>query len=819
MAVRINRHVKPWAQMTYTSADSPDASRRGGWGVKETTPDLTPVVVDRLMSGASTRLDAVPALSSFPSDKELEARPRRLAYRLVEGRVTLWHAVEAGPDGSGRPGNVFVHIAAEVAQGTATRPIEYWRSANWLVPFGTQEVSKARIPPSLTPDHAINREACLDFILTGDVPRLFVLPWLLDAVTEAVTKSISAVLVTETADEAAGWIAAFSYLTAPQLAQQISFVTFERAHTLSFAMQQGFQVICVPREDSERLAQMQGPFLLLDPQWDLDERAAAERGVWNLPTGRSLPVTRWQAWVLDLASMDREHALAVLKSTDEVGSQLSSGADVPLYWPLSVAMMLDENCVITRRGQKIQEILGATPADLLYLPAYTLLLDELVTTLDAEGWREFVAGNRDKATLQEVATARRLVAALRQPAGIAPTMEVGAVALRDRTKAELRHPVLEAVTRAGELSAGGADEVIAAARIASLLLDFGLQPVPENDADIPPLERVMDRLQLRLRAPDLASRQDEIARLHPLLTGEQGRRRPVPEPAQVATNGSVPEAASGGRYLGSVRSPVQVGRGGRVDVSAQWAVRDRICQDLSQLLDEVPAGTTEGAVLGRAVCLAAGLPPGALPTIEELAERPFLARACANILVGPKKSPKLLLEHSKQIVALLGDSSALVSQPDLLGKLQTELTSLAVLQCLDQDFLRTEPITAATVAPFITAAEEVHIEALVHLFEPGTGPDSGTGSGPETDVLGWAARLIVASAGAATVGVRSVLTIPTRGGEGLGWVVSRRLVTSLAFPRARLEAEIVKRAAAIANDDMRTRAEKQIGKLLVGPDA
>ncbi|MEP7193213.1 MAG: hypothetical protein ABI903_10140 [Actinomycetota bacterium] len=738
MAIRISRAVNQWSQLTYTSADSPDVAGRGGWGVKESTPDLTPLMVDRLMSGVSTRLEGVPELSKFPSDGELAARARRMAYRLDDGRVTLWHAVEAGNDASGRPGNVFAHVAVEPLEGTATRPIEYWRSTDWLVPFGASEVAKARIPSALRPEGAVSREAFLDFIEVGE--RLFVLRWLLDAVAWAVGTSSSAVLVTESADEAAGWLAAVSYLTAPQLAQRISFVTFERAHALPFAAQQGFRVICLPRVDLSRLDEMQDPFLLLDPHWDLDEREAAEQKAWRLPTGRSMPITQWPEWALDLASLDREHALAVLSAMDKLGSQMRPGAAVTLHWPLSVAMMLDEQSVIMARAEKLQEILAAAPAEMLDLPACGLLMDELVSGLDAEGWRDFLATNQDRAEMRELAA-------------------------------------LSAVARAGKLSGGDSDDVMEAARIASLLLDFELQPVPENDSDIPPLEPVLDLLKQRLQAPEFASRSEEVSRLNPQLMLD------------------APFAA-------------------RIDLSGESLLRDQIADDIAEIFYEMPAGTDGCAVLARAVYVAAGLRPGVSPGVEDLSGKPFLAFACANSLVGLDRSPGQFLEHAKHILALTREPSMsrLDRQPGLSAAMQTVQMRLAVLQSVQQGACPTESMTVTTVAPLFRAREEAYIEALVHMFE------SGPGLEPITGLLSWVAHLIVASALALSLEQTSVLTIPTSGGEPLGWVVARRLVMkSGGFSRAMLRSTTDSRLLTITDPSTRDKVNHQISRLFDQP--
>jgi hypothetical protein len=669
MTIPRGRPTATWAQLTCTSADAPDSGTPGGWGVKETSPGLSRDLVRRMMSGVSARLDGVPGLSKFPSDRELEGRSRRLAYCLVDGHVTLWHSVEAGNDASGRRGNVFVHAVSEALKATATRPIDYWRSEDWLVPFGVQEVASARIPESIGRGAGATIRAFLDFLLTGEVPRVFVLPWLLAAVEEAVRTSTSAVIITDSPDEAAGWLAAFSYLTAPQLAQRISFVTFERADNVHSAMEQGLHLICVPRVDAGRLAELDGNFLVLDPRADLDERKAAHTGVWTLTSGHTVPVTQWQTWVLDLASLDqdRSHATDVLAAMDVVGAQLPAGAAVPMHWPLAVAMMLDERSVIMSREVRIEEILAVTPTELLDLPVCTLLLDELVSAVAPDRWQEFLEAHIDKAGLCEFVTARRLGVALERSSPSELTMGFASASLTSRSRTGLREIALAAALRAVDLSVGEPDDVLEAARIVTLLLDFELRPLPENDAGVPVLEPVIDRLRESLAAPEWLERRGDLGGLHRLLTGQQARGGPAEIPTA-----PINERVGPSPVLQPVEHQV-------VHPESEQALRDEICRNLARLFREKPAGSVESVAIAEAVYVAAGQRRDWVPAVDDLARHPFLAQAYANLVAAADQTSRFLSDNQEQIRLLVSDRVALSDQPGLLDAVGTALSRMSDL--------------------------------------------------------------------------------------------------------------------------------------------
>jgi len=246
-----------------------------------------------------------------------------------------------------------------------------------------------------------------------------------------------------------------------------------------------------------------------------------------------------------------------------------------------------------------------------------------------------------------------------------------------------------------------------------------------------------------------------------------------------------------------------------VEPSTKCSPREQISQEIALIFQRVKPGTVEGAVLAHAVYDAAGLPESASPTVDQLGHKPFLALACANILVGVDNSPALFLDHEEQIVALCRDLPKLeLLQPGLSDKLETLLTCLAVLQFLKPGEFCTEPIDARIVAPLIKERELGHVEALVRMFEPSPRP--------EQNFMDWPALMIIASAQARPPGADSVLTIPTGRGDCLGWVVARQLADSLRFERTDLKIVTFGKITAIKDDSEQARARAQVKDLFDG---
>jgi hypothetical protein len=359
-----------WLQLTYASADSADASAPGGWRVQAASADLGAADQDVLVRGVTARLADMKVISNFPSDAELAARSRRLAYRAIDaGRVALWHAVTAGVDATGRPGNVFTHAALAMPGAEHFRPIELWRSPDWLVPFGPQEVSAASLPQSLRPGEHVTRGATIEFLLEGEHPGFDSLLWLLDGVARSTNTGRTLLCLVEDAEEATQWVAAVSYLTSGRLGLAVSWVTFERADTLAHTLETRPNLVFVPRVDETRLPPDLPDADIVDLSWELDGPA---NGAWHLPSGLSFPTTRWHARALDLFSLPADMAARVLEQLDDY-----QGAGAALHWPLSMALLCEPEAAFAHRLQLIEEVLGETPAAARSHPDVVRLIGEL----------------------------------------------------------------------------------------------------------------------------------------------------------------------------------------------------------------------------------------------------------------------------------------------------------------------------------------------------------------------------------------------------------------------------------------------------------
>ncbi|WP_028636929.1 GAP1-N2 domain-containing protein [Nocardioides sp. URHA0032] len=327
-----------WAQLTYVSMDRPGASR-GGWGVGEVSPGAPADLVEVLRNGVTTSLEEVVATSPFATQAELDARPRRmLATEADDGATLMWHAASAGQDASGRPGNVFTHAAARRESAPATRPIDYWRSPDWLTPFGIGEVNSAKLG-DLRPGDAVGRTQVVDFIMEGE--HRFVAEWLLAAMAHAYASGTTLVLAVETPDEGARWIGVLCHLMPPAQARGIRWVTYERGAGIGRLLAgEHLDVVCVPREDLDEVMSTASPKLLaLDPRWGLDD----DGETWEAPGGQSWPdAPRWQDAMLDLFALDRASVVAVLETMDDITSGLTHAvaAGLPLHWGLSIAMLV-----------------------------------------------------------------------------------------------------------------------------------------------------------------------------------------------------------------------------------------------------------------------------------------------------------------------------------------------------------------------------------------------------------------------------------------------------------------------------------------------
>lgn len=491
----IDESTPDWVQLTYTSADPARGTLGGGWGIKETSPGASEAEIRRLREGVTTRLKEVNETSVFASESQLMERPRRLSHLEVDGLTTMWHAASAGPDATGRPGNVFTHGATLRKSVPGLRPIEYWRAEGWLAPFRANAVAAARLG-TLRPGESVTRESVTSFVREGEC--LYALEWLLAAVSHVVASGSTMVLVTNSTDEAAQWLGAFSYLTAPAGARRISWVTYERADGVPVAAARGFVIVCVPREDLPSLLEAAYPGVVVaDPTWMLDD---PKDGHWVTKAGQKFPAdVPWQNAALDVLALAPAHCLQVLHGIDEVaGGLLAEEAEaLPLSWALSMALLADGQAVVANRDEVLLDCLKRAPRSALSTSSGERLVEELRSRLDAETRGRLGEGPGADSALQnalELGEATRYLEGGWREGGTPPDVS-------PRLAAQLRRDygsgVVDAV-RAAETAAGQSRDILPVAQLVTFVLENELDPIPETDETPSLMAPVVSLLRDRL---------------------------------------------------------------------------------------------------------------------------------------------------------------------------------------------------------------------------------------------------------------------------------------------------------------------------------
>ncbi len=343
-----------YGRLTYTSlhrnnggTDPGGARVGGGWQIKQEDGDLSREERDQLRARVSTQFDAGVEIPRFPTPEQIAELPRRLVYAPVEpgeetagsSAMAWWHSAPAGPDATGRPGNVFNQVVLDrtpAVPDPATRPIQVWRSPDWLTPYGVEQVSAAVLSDNARPaaGSMITVDAVIGFLLDPAHFRFGVLAALLDATAAVLAGGPRVVLITESTDGAARWAGAVSLLMAAPHAARFSFSTLERVPGLPIAFDQGVQLACVPAVDRDQLAAQaadprsplrQTPLVLIDESepvaiGDLDgepHRTAA---------GDRIEVTEWSV-LAQVVLGDETGAGWALAELDRVVLQLPSQHD------------------------------------------------------------------------------------------------------------------------------------------------------------------------------------------------------------------------------------------------------------------------------------------------------------------------------------------------------------------------------------------------------------------------------------------------------------------------------------------------------------
>jgi hypothetical protein len=326
-----------WAQFSYASFDT--GSGGGGWQVKESTGGLTGGERESLLPGVVTSFDSHMALPRFPTASDVATAPRRFSYiRTASGPGIYWHAVQAGSDSTGRPGNVFSHVTIDRCPGVPEpelRPIEMWRSPDLLAPFGSDEVVAASFGSEQFPRFGVlvGSDSNQSFLFDSPTWRVGVLCVLLDSIAEALAGGRRVVLVTDTVDSAAGWIDAVSRLTSPEVTRRLSFSLYERAGSLESAWAKGVLIAAVPSADIHDLgsadviviAESETP--VLGSLGGPDHCTAA---------GSKVVVTEWSE-MAQIALIDPEIARDSMQRVDAISRRVGDSG-LAVDWPLAMAV-------------------------------------------------------------------------------------------------------------------------------------------------------------------------------------------------------------------------------------------------------------------------------------------------------------------------------------------------------------------------------------------------------------------------------------------------------------------------------------------------
>lgn len=322
------------AQLIYTSFD--DGAGRGGWQVKQVVGDVTAAEQDALVGRVVTRFDLEPRLPDFPTREQIAGRPARLTYARLGGLGAFWHTIAAGPDASGRPGNVFAHIAVDRAGPTVMsyRPIVLWGSADWLRPYGPTEVADTVLTgndlPAPGPD--LSARGTIDFLTDPELDRQGVFRVLLDATAEAIDTGGTVVLLTRCHQDSASWIAAVSHFLPLSMTHRFAWTTHDRPDQAAFDIERGIHLIAMPAGTVHERTTIPGA-LIID---DAEIPRLADVGASHQISRGEVKASALSAFVEGILE-DAEVAQTVLARRDHVVAACCDPGTAPA-WPLAVAV-------------------------------------------------------------------------------------------------------------------------------------------------------------------------------------------------------------------------------------------------------------------------------------------------------------------------------------------------------------------------------------------------------------------------------------------------------------------------------------------------
>ncbi len=334
-----------FAQLTYSSFDRGDGSA-GGWQVKDTRGGITLAEQRFLVSGIATALDDGRRIAAIPTAPELEALPRRLVYAPgPDGTAAYWHTAVAGPDSSGRPGNVFAHVLLDREPSLPTpplRPSDLVFSPRWLRPFGSQSVlatSLDAVPPPPWPDVVLGRPEVVAFLVEEATWRPGVLAALLDAVHAAMAVPAGPPVVLAVAEPARGsyWIAAVSHLMSPGTSRRLFWSSLERAAGLARLRDKRIALAVLPASELDAVESVDGLVVIVDGEESVELGDLHGLPHRTRPHDCPIRVTPWSV-VAALAVQEPGLAERVLEQKDRIAAE-AGDRNLPCGWPLAVAVL------------------------------------------------------------------------------------------------------------------------------------------------------------------------------------------------------------------------------------------------------------------------------------------------------------------------------------------------------------------------------------------------------------------------------------------------------------------------------------------------
>lgn len=379
-----------WAQLTYTSFDRNDG-RGGGWQVKDVIGTLLDEDQRILCGRIATQLEPGVEMPKFPTPLEIAELPHQMVHapvRLQDGEYwTTWHTAPAGFDASGRPGNVFAHVLVDRDPDPTDgiRPIERWRSPDWLIPFGPEAVLASRLEPGAPGRGYTDRHTVASWLFAPRQWRTNTLAGILDALSAHRDGGKPVVLGAEDVDEAANWIAAVSLCTSVGAASTIAFSTLERASGLRHAVGYGVEIICVPRVDLPTLRHEES-VVVIDTAEHLDVGDLG--GVHRTTRGDEIAVTSWSAMILELFS-DPETMVKRVADLDDAAASVGDSGIHPA-WPAALVVSRDEQSDLRQEAMEI--VTGHAPEGLKGSTLYDDVAGRLATDVGstAEAWQHVV---------------------------------------------------------------------------------------------------------------------------------------------------------------------------------------------------------------------------------------------------------------------------------------------------------------------------------------------------------------------------------------------------------------------------------------------